>query len=84
MKCENCNGTGYTDNGPYYPGYQKCLYCDGSGVEEPLTREEYIRNCTTEELVEVITEFKCEGYAIWPSLEEIKQDVREWLKEKME
>ena len=53
MKCENCKGTGRTES-PYYPGYFECTYCDGSGVEEPLTNEEFIRNCSTEELAEFL------------------------------
>ena len=53
MKCKNCDGSGYTES-PNYPGKVECLYCDGKGVVEPLTEQEYIQTCTTEQLAEIV------------------------------
>jgi hypothetical protein len=48
MKCPNCNGQRY--KAPDVP----CGRCGGNGVVEPLTNEEYIRTCSTEELAKLI------------------------------
>lgn len=65
MKCPMCLGKGMVD----YPMYaddehkwqycvarmKKCDMCNGTG-EVPMTNEEYIRTCTTEQLAEVLWE----------------------------
>lgn len=91
MKCRMCNGTGKTE-GYFYESTEmkgiykqvnvtiKCNNCNGTGEIEQ-TNFEFMQSCTMEEMVDTIAKIKCEGYAIWPSMEEIKQDVRDWLQE---
>ena len=50
MKCPDCNGTGKSKYGYNQP----CTHCYGKGFVEPLTNEEYIRTCSTAELVHEI------------------------------
>ncbi len=89
MKCPNCNGQRY--KAPDVP----CGRCGGKGVVEPLTNEEYIRSCSTEELVKMILDmcedkpcFACGiGYCDdenWCHVysDEAREFVLEWLKEK--
>ena len=47
MKCPYCNGSGWDDEHMI-----KCLKCE-KGIINP-THQEYIQNCTTEELAEWI------------------------------
>ncbi len=47
MKCPNCNGVPYDE-------VWTCEVCNGKGVVEPLTNEEWLRICTTEELAKEI------------------------------
>ena len=56
MKCKNCDGSGYIAH-PYCPGVVECFYCDGTGVVEPLTNEEWLKQCTTEQLAKAILFF---------------------------
>ena len=57
MLCKNCKGVGYIIiDSPYMPYHEECWECNGKGVVEPLTNEEYIRNASTEELAEAITD----------------------------
>lgn len=48
MKCPKCGGSGWD----VVHGFD-CVSCDGKG-EITLTNEEYIRTCSTEELVNII------------------------------
>ena len=83
MKCPKCGGTGWD----IVHGFD-CVSCDGKG-EITMTNEEYIRQCSTEELAEWIVkiafgkEFKTHiskiGYA---NMHSYKTEVLEWLKEK--
>ena len=52
MKCKYCNGTGEHVNDANR--MTTCEFCGGTGVVEPLTNEEYIRTCSTEELAKLI------------------------------
>lgn len=45
MKCPNCNGVPYDE-------VWTCDVCDGKGIVEPLTEQEYLQTCTTEQLAE--------------------------------
>ena len=47
MKCPECNGVPYDE-------VWTCEECNGKGVVEPLTNEEYIKSCNTEQLAEFI------------------------------
>ena len=52
MKCGYCDGTGEHINDANR--MTTCEFCGGKGVVEPLTNEEYIRSCSTEELAKLI------------------------------
>jgi hypothetical protein len=57
MICEHCKGVGYVINDGYYSSWlDECIFCDGKGVVEPMTNEEWLRSCTTEQLAELIYE----------------------------
>lgn len=47
MKCDRCNGQGFSVIAKW-----KCPVCDGKGVVEPLTEQEYLQTCNTEQLAE--------------------------------
>ena len=55
MKCPNCGGTGDIGNGMWM-----CCECQGTGFIEdekpskPMTEQEYLQTCSTEQLVHVI------------------------------
>ena len=55
MKCPDCNGTGKSKYGYNQP----CTHCYGKGFVEPLTNEEYMRSCTTEQLAKWIQYVIC-------------------------
>ena len=92
MICPNCKG-----NGSYYSRLfgrnLECAMCNGSGfVEEKKpqeqTNEEWLRNCTTEELVELIRKFVWCSTEIWQKFctesedeETDRRIVLEWLQE---
>lgn len=83
--CKNCKGVGYIIAEDRYSSYHvECWECDGKGVVEPLTNEEYIRSCTFEELAGAIYEWYSAGYTtgrVGLPLNSITEIV-EWLKEK--
>lgn len=56
MKCPMCDGTGKSEIGvgAFTIHGADCDRCAGKGVVEPLTNEEYIRSCSTEELAKLI------------------------------
>lgn len=62
MKCQNCDGNGrfeVEDNGVVMQGvYWRCPNCGGKGVVEPMTNEEWLKQCTTEQLAEFLAD-KC-------------------------
>lgn len=57
-KCEACCGSGYinfwTDDG--HISMRTCRRCDGYGYikVKPMTNEEWLRQCTTEQLAEYL------------------------------
>ena len=53
MKCPKCNGTGFVRTHKIVPWKRmECDLCDGTGVVEPMTNEEYIRTApTTDDIV---------------------------------
>ena len=65
--CPACGGTGkvvhpmMSMNGDEYTGeweQHECEACNGTGVVEPLTNEEWLKQCTTEQLAEFLAD-KC-------------------------
>lgn len=87
MKCKHCDGDGVIVDVEYgHAGKYMCDYCWGTGVVEPLTEQEYLQTCTTEQLAEVITDI------VWECKEQddcmdcklgwcSKDYVVEWLKQ---
>ena len=57
MKCKYCDGTGKSKYGYNQP----CTHCDGKGFVEPLTNEEWLKQCTTEQLAEWINNIVDDG-----------------------
>lgn len=74
MKCTECNGTGKS----IYGYNQSCFLCNGSGIIEPMTNEEWLRNLSFDELARVLYCMIINGERIRPDLAYIKR----WLKEK--
>lgn len=56
MKCPMCDGTGKSEIGvgAFTIHGADCDQCNGKGIIEPMTNEEYLRSCTTEQLAEFI------------------------------
>lgn len=81
MKCPECDGYGYE-------GYsiQECVLCHGKRYVSPMTNEEWLRQCSTEELSEFLLD-------VWYGIDDVinimeREDVGKkeamliWLKEK--
>lgn len=90
--CDLCKGTGRLIK-PWYDTTGAmtgmtgdiCFMCDGKGtIGEPMTNEEWLRQCTTEELAGAIYEWHSLGYTrhrIGLKLNP-PTEILEWLKEK--
>lgn len=85
MKCKHCDGDGFiVEVNHGYADKYMCDYCWGTGIIEPLTNEERLRQCTFEELAGEIYEWYSAGYTtgrVGLPLNSITVIV-EWLKEK--
>ena len=85
-ECTKCNGTGRSIF------ESECEACDGSGVVEPMTNEEWLRSCSTEELAELLFHIFGQGVLfgethesvpMFPDDEVITESVFDcWLQEK--
>lgn len=80
MKCPNCNGVPYDE-------VWTCEVCNGKGIVEPLTEQEYMRSCSSDELVSILCELVDSGilqeWRIKYHCADSDEDaVRMWLKEK--
>ena len=81
MKCPKCGGTGWD----IVHGFD-CVSCDGKG-EITMTNEEYIRQCSTEELNTLLCALTdCGILNEWRTIyhcgDSDEDAVRIWLKEK--
>ena len=75
--CKNCKGVGYIIEEDRYSSYQtECWECDGKGVVEPMTEQEYLQTCTTEQLAKEI--YECVMTHPWHISKEV---ILEWLKQ---
>ena len=95
-KCPVCRGKGYRlridDMRFAMAEIVKCESCDGKGVVEPLTEQEYIQTCTTEQLAEIVLHLAWDTNEIFKMIlndiersKEIKiKIVKEWLKQPTE
>lgn len=55
MKCKHCDGDGVIVDVEYgHAGKYMCDYCWGTGVVEPMTEQEYLQTCNTEQLAKFI------------------------------
>ena len=95
MKCPRCGGSGKYTN--IFGDYITCDFCYGTGEiaygedghlvsvgkQKPMTNEEYIRSCSTEELAEVLLEIYKDGINDYKTdwWEDSKEDWMDWLKE---
>lgn len=91
MKCPKCKGSGKVDvdDGMFIIHGYDCGYCLGTGYIEPLTNEDYIRSCSTEELPKALKEMffdiKSRVRSELGGYNELMKSERyfdEWLKEK--
>lgn len=84
MKCKNCDGSGYIAH-PYCPGVVECFYCDGTGVVEPMTNEEWLRSCQPQELIRFLMNVAYGGQirnVQKRTFDEEAEKWSKWLKEK--
>ena len=98
--CPACGGTGkvvhpmMSMNGDEYTGeweQHECEACNGTGVVEPLTNEEWRRTCSTEEFAKWLSDtlyacmrcgMNCHvGYCPFDKCIIDKEDALGWLKE---
>ena len=93
MKCPKCKGCGMmdVDDGIFTIHGYDCDYCLGTGYIEPITNEEYIRSCSTEQLAEELLEHfewglstNAEYCFTQKYLELTKNHITKWLKENRE
>ena len=75
MKCSECDGVGYKKISA--TSCAICERCGGTGVVEPMTNEEYMQTCSSDELANTIFRLIVHGTVIRPDREYIKK----WLKE---
>lgn len=89
--CDLCKGTGRLLK-PWYDTTGAmmgmtgdiCFMCDGKGtIGKPLTEQEYIQTCNTEQLADVIADFYLLGYTNGYNETDIapKKKWVEWLKQ---
>lgn len=83
MKCTECNGTGKST----YGYNQSCFLCNGSGVIEPMTNEEWFDTLSTEEKAKFFHSIVIRVVqATWdgkkPDYPAYLSDWKKWLKEK--
>ena len=84
MKCKFCDGSGkvvhpmMSMNGDEYTGeweQHECEACNGTGVVEPQTNEEWRRTCSTEECAKWL-----EDKMTWAAQEQGTFTAKDWVK----
>lgn len=75
MKCPKCGGTGWD----IVHGFD-CVSCDGKG-EITMTNEEYIRQCSTEELADFLTDTILSDRRFRMTMVGGIEETKAWLKE---
>ena len=70
MKCPNCNGVPYDE-------VWTCEVCNGTGIVEPLTNEEWFCSLSTEGKAEVIAQLSSYGGNVEAILLWLKQPHKE-------
>ena len=79
MKCPNCNGVPYDE-------VWTCEVCNGKGIVEPLTNDEWRRTCSTEEFADFLADacaWAIEEQRCYKHTEKSTATFwKQWLKEK--
>lgn len=89
MKCLICDGKGKlpyrNPKSPYHEVLymEDCYACGGTGVREKReqTNEEWIKSCSTEELVKFLVAIIIGGFLNFPHSTDPYEFIRKWLKE---
>lgn len=84
MKCQYCNGTGEHINDANR--MTTCEFCGGTGVIKPMTNEEWLKSCNTNELAKFLSDATIDAFFRHASGELPRINGTEawtrWLKEK--
>jgi len=76
MKCSTCRGTGKSKYGYNQP----CTHCDGTGIIEPLTNEEWFCQLTTEEKAKAIVCLAVNAFHKQKKETDVDK-IKQWLQE---
>ncbi len=89
MKCDICKGIGkveYIKRGKMAIG--PCYKCEGTGIIKPLTNKEFLRNCSDEELENMVLRLAFMYELVGKKVSELeycdlseKQVVKKWQEE---
>ena len=93
MKCKYCDGDGVIVDAEYaHTGKYTCGNCDGTGVVEPRTNDEWRKTCSAEEFAEWISNLayacmRCgmsngEAYCHTGYCIQDEEDAERWLRRK--
>lgn len=82
MKCPMCDGTGKMEIGvgAFTIHGADCDQCNGKGIIEPMTNEEHLRSCTTEQLATFLAIVQYDGTDLTLKKNHVEKWV-EWLKQ---
>lgn len=83
MKCPNCDGTGKAEIGvgAFIIHGADCDQCNGKGVIEPMTEQEYIQSCNTEQLAEFLTKVILDDKRFRMTMVGGVNETKLWLKQ---
>ena len=79
MKCGYCDGTGEHINDANR--MTTCEFCGGTGVIKPMTNEEYLCTCSTEERAKFLTEVILSDRRFRMTMVGGIEETKAWLKE---
>lgn len=76
MKCSRCSGTGKSKYGYNQP----CNHCDGTGIIEPFTNEEWFCDLSTEEKAKAIVCLAVNAFHKQKKETDVDK-IKQWLQE---
>jgi len=76
MKCSTCRGTGKSKYGYNQP----CTHCDGTGIIEPLTNEEWFCGLSTEGKAKAIVCLAVNAFHKQKKETDVDK-IKQWLQE---